>query len=169
MSANNVKRGGLGITVITTLRRADLFWMNQDSWSARGCFLFGAVLLASSVAAPNHFTVAAYALVIIGFSVAVLPVYAMWLTGSFGLAGRTVTLNFDSVGVAGWPRGADDDRTWDRATRIWMRPGVIILQFGRTPGSRGGRIVVPVRDVSLEQRTGLRALLTAHGLSFAWS
>jgi hypothetical protein len=169
MSTDNVKLGGPGITVDTTLRRADLFWMNQDSWSARGGFLLGAVLLASSVAAPNHFTVAAYALVIIGFSVGVLPVYAMWLTGSFGLAGRTVRLYFDNVGVAGWPRGADDDRTWDRANRIWMRPGVIILQFGRTPGSRGGRIVVPVRDVSPQQRTDLHALLVAHGLSVAWS
>jgi hypothetical protein len=88
----------------------------------------------------------------------------MWLTGSFALSWRTVHLRFDDVGVRGWPRGEDDDRTWNRVRRVWTRPGVVAIQFGWFVGSRGGRIVIPTRDIGPGQMESLWALFVAKGL-----
>ena len=152
------------IAITTTLRRTDLFWMNQDSWPARGCFVAGALFLAAAPGAPDPGTVALCALVAIGFSLVAGPIYLMWLTRSFALVWRTVHLRFDDQGLRGWPNGDDDDRTWDRVRRVWTRPGVIIIQFGWFVGSRGGRIVIPTRDVGPKQHEALWSLLAARGL-----
>lgn len=161
------RASGSRITISTTLRRADLFWMNQDSWSARGCFVAGLPFLLGAVISPDPASVAPYGLALIGLSLLVLPAYAMWLTRSFALTWQTVHLHFDDVGVRGWPRGDDDDRSWERAHRVWTRPGVIIIQFGRLIGSRGGRIVVPTRDIGPRQQESLWTLLVAKRLVHA--
>jgi hypothetical protein len=152
------------MTITITPKWVDLYWMNQDSWTARATLIVGALWLGTAPFEPDPATTAAYALAVIGFSLLALPAYGIWLTRSYSVVGRHVHLHLDDWGVRGWPLRDDEYRTWDKAHRVWARPGVIIIQFGRTPGSRGGRIVIPSRDLGPTQQKSLRALLIEKNL-----